>query len=78
MGRAEIMRATPMYVKTPELSSCQRSGVSANARGMSIAVLKIGTEDNVADVFTKWLSPNVRHKHVNMACGVCKSKQHLL
>eukprot|EP00965_Chrysotila_dentata_P036917 1228551-Pleurochrysis_carterae.AAC.1 len=36
----------------------------------SIEVRKIGTDDNVADVFTKSLSASVHHKHVNTARGI--------
>eukprot|EP00965_Chrysotila_dentata_P141885 4690140-Pleurochrysis_carterae.AAC.1 len=35
-----------------------------------IEVRKIGTDDNVANVFTKSLAASVHHKHVNSAHGI--------
>eukprot|EP00965_Chrysotila_dentata_P260279 6213846-Pleurochrysis_carterae.AAC.2 len=83
MGRKEAS-TTPMNVDnsgavelSKERRSCQRSR-HVDRRGLkvkeyvahgSIEVRKIGTEDNVAGVFTKSLPPNVHHKHVNTACG---------
>eukprot|EP00965_Chrysotila_dentata_P105573 3486647-Pleurochrysis_carterae.AAC.1 len=83
MGREEV-RATPMYVDNSgavELSkecSCQRSRhvdrrdlkVREYVAHGDIEVRKIGTDDNVADVFTKSLSSSVPHKHVNAARGI--------
>eukprot|EP00965_Chrysotila_dentata_P125945 4162772-Pleurochrysis_carterae.AAC.1 len=81
MGREEA-RATPMYVdnsEAVELSkerrSCQRSRhvdrrdlkVREYMAQGDIEVRKIGTDDNVADEFTKSLSSSVHHKHVNAA-----------
>eukprot|EP00965_Chrysotila_dentata_P258546 6213257-Pleurochrysis_carterae.AAC.1 len=36
----------------------------------SIEVRKIGTDDDVADVFTKSLPTAVHHKHVKTALGI--------
>eukprot|EP00965_Chrysotila_dentata_P040485 1342982-Pleurochrysis_carterae.AAC.1 len=84
MGREEV-RATPMYVDnsgavelSKERRSCQRSRhvdrrdlkVRDYVAHGDIEVRKIGTEDNVADVFTKSLSSNVHQKHVNAARGI--------
>eukprot|EP00965_Chrysotila_dentata_P042197 1399906-Pleurochrysis_carterae.AAC.1 len=70
MGREEA-HATPMYVynsRAVELSkerrSCQR------LRHVDRRDLKIGTDDNVADVFTKSLSANAHPKHVNTARSI--------
>eukprot|EP00965_Chrysotila_dentata_P169690 5601133-Pleurochrysis_carterae.AAC.2 len=84
MGREEA-RATPMYVDnsgavelSKERRSCQRS-MHVDRRDLkvreyvahgNIEVREIGTDDNVADVFTKSLPANVHHKHVNTARGI--------
>eukprot|EP00965_Chrysotila_dentata_P222813 6193200-Pleurochrysis_carterae.AAC.1 len=84
MGREET-QATPMYVDSSgavklskERRSCQRSRhvdrgdlkVREYVAHGSIEVRKIGTNDNVADVFTKSLPASVHHKHVNTARGI--------
>eukprot|EP00965_Chrysotila_dentata_P035304 1174093-Pleurochrysis_carterae.AAC.1 len=84
MGREET-HATPMYVENSgavELSKerrlCQRSRhvdrrdlkVREYLAHGSIKVRKIGTYDNVADVFTKSLPTAVHHKHVKAARGI--------
>eukprot|EP00965_Chrysotila_dentata_P059870 1985718-Pleurochrysis_carterae.AAC.1 len=81
MGREEV-RATLMYVGnsgavelSKERQSCQRSRhfdrrdlkVREYVAHGDIEVRKIGTDDNVADDFTKSLSSSVHHKHVNAA-----------
>eukprot|EP00965_Chrysotila_dentata_P035015 1165121-Pleurochrysis_carterae.AAC.1 len=61
-----------------ERRSCQRSRHverrDLKVRGYvahgDIEVRKIGTDDNVADVFTKLLSSSVHHKHGNAARGI--------
>eukprot|EP00965_Chrysotila_dentata_P172645 5697448-Pleurochrysis_carterae.AAC.1 len=83
MGREEA-RATPMYVDnsgavvlSKERRSCQPSRhvdrrdlkVRKHVAHGSIEMRKISTEENVADVFTKSLLPNVHLKHVNTARG---------
>eukprot|EP00965_Chrysotila_dentata_P026441 875491-Pleurochrysis_carterae.AAC.1 len=84
MGHEEV-RATPLYVDnsgavelSKERRSCPRSR-HVDRRDLKlreyvahdvIEVRKIGTDDNVADVFTKSLSASVHHKHVNAACGI--------
>eukprot|EP00965_Chrysotila_dentata_P133813 4425651-Pleurochrysis_carterae.AAC.2 len=84
MGRGEA-RATPMYVDnsgavelSKERCSCQRSRhvdrrdlkVREYVAHGNIKVRKIGTDDNVVDVFTKSLSANAHHKHVKTARGI--------
>eukprot|EP00965_Chrysotila_dentata_P111409 3683513-Pleurochrysis_carterae.AAC.1 len=81
MGREEA-NATPMYEDnagavelSKERRSCQRSRhvdrrnlkVREYVEQGSIEVRKIGTEDNVSDVFTKSLPTNVHYKHVSTA-----------
>eukprot|EP00965_Chrysotila_dentata_P015380 508871-Pleurochrysis_carterae.AAC.1 len=84
MGREEA-RATPIYVHnsgavelSKERRSCQRSR-HVDRRDLKVReyvahgdteVRKIGTNDNVADVFTKSLSSSVHHKYVNAARGI--------
>eukprot|EP00965_Chrysotila_dentata_P136212 4503743-Pleurochrysis_carterae.AAC.1 len=75
MGREEV-RATLMCVDnsgavelSKERRSCQRSR-HVDRRDVAhgdIEVSKIGTDDNVADVFTKSLSASVHHLQVNAA-----------
>ena len=84
MGREEP-RATPMYVDnsgavelSKERRSCQRSRhvdrrdlkVREYVAHGNIEVRKIGTDDNVADVFTKSLPAAAHHKHVKTARGL--------
>eukprot|EP00965_Chrysotila_dentata_P167018 5515020-Pleurochrysis_carterae.AAC.1 len=59
---------------TTPLTACRSTrlegaGVLYVAHG-SIEVRKIGTDDNVADVFTKSLPTAVHHKHVKTARGI--------
>eukprot|EP00965_Chrysotila_dentata_P104659 3456600-Pleurochrysis_carterae.AAC.1 len=84
MGREE-MQATPMYVDNSgavELSKdrrpCQRSR-HVDRRDLKVReyvaygcidVRKIDTSENVGDVFTKSLPPDVHRKHVNTARNV--------
>eukprot|EP00965_Chrysotila_dentata_P161495 5333810-Pleurochrysis_carterae.AAC.1 len=61
-----------------ERRSCQRSRhvgrrdlkVREYVAHGDIEVRKIGTDDNLADVFTKSISSSVHHKHVNSARGI--------
>eukprot|EP00965_Chrysotila_dentata_P095893 3169249-Pleurochrysis_carterae.AAC.1 len=61
-----------------ERRSCQRSRhvdrrdlkVRVYVAHEDIEVRKIGTDNNVADVFTKSFSSSVHHKHVNAARGI--------
>eukprot|EP00965_Chrysotila_dentata_P121457 4015252-Pleurochrysis_carterae.AAC.1 len=84
MGREET-HATPMYVDnsgavelSKERRSCQGSRhvdrrdlkVREYVAHRSIEIRKIGTDDNVADVFTKSLPTAVQHKHVKAARGI--------
>eukprot|EP00965_Chrysotila_dentata_P166186 5486817-Pleurochrysis_carterae.AAC.2 len=81
----EETRATPVYVDnsgavelSKEWRSCQRSRhvdrrdlkVREYVAHGNIEVRKIGTDDNVADVFTKLLPTAVHHKHVKTARGI--------
>eukprot|EP00965_Chrysotila_dentata_P102825 3394995-Pleurochrysis_carterae.AAC.1 len=84
MGREEA-RPTPMYVDNSgaaELSKKRRSchysrhvdrrdlKVREYVAHGNIEVREIGTDDNVADVFTKSLRANMHHKHVKTARGI--------
>eukprot|EP00965_Chrysotila_dentata_P102522 3384572-Pleurochrysis_carterae.AAC.1 len=84
VGREEA-RATQMYVDnlgavelSKEWRSCQRSRhvdrrdlkVREYVAHCNIEMRKIGTDDNVAEVFTKSLLANAHHKHVNSARSI--------